>query len=285
MRPSRLAATQRAFADRLFVTGGRDPGDAAIAVPAARMELYRDLLRGNYRAMLRFAFTQAFALMDRELAAAGGADGLPVEAAETVVRFLETSPSRTHSSREIADRYFAFFPGAYPGILKRRPDLVDLMALERAELRAMFAADDPGRCLGEDEIAALAAGSLDDLLALKILRAPSASILRSAHPVVALRAALERDEAPPAARVEAERASVARGRPPRFDLSFGVHDEEAALVLEAAKPGTPVSAEDLAVAWFGALSETARAKDDAWKAGVFAAAVVAGLRAGFFRAV
>jgi hypothetical protein len=235
--------------------------------------------------MLRFAFTQAFVLMDRELDAARGADGLPADAAAPVVRFLEVSPSRTHSSREIADRYLAFFPAAYPAIVKRRPDLVDLMTLERAELRAMFELDDPGRCLDEDEIDAVAAGSLDGLLARTILRAPSASILRCAHPVVALRAALERDEAPPPARVETERATVARGRPPRFGIEFGVHDEEAALVFESAVPGVAVTAEQLAAAWFSALPETARAKDDAWKAGVFAAAVVTGLRTGFFRAV
>jgi len=280
-----LESTLRAFADRMFVTGGRDLGDAAIALPAARLDLYRSLLRGNYRSMLRFALTQSLALMDRELAAAGGADGLPADAAATVVRFLEVSPSRTHSSREIADRFLVFLPGAYPALVKRRPDLVDLMTLERAELRAMFEPDDPGRCLDEAEIDAVAAGSLEDLLARTIVRAPSASVLRLAHPVVELRAALERGETPAAARVGAERATAARGRPPRFPVTFGVHDEAAALVFEAAPPGTPVTAETLASAWFEALAEADRAKDDAWKASVFAAAVVTGLRTGFFRAV
>jgi len=282
---SHLESTLRAFADRVFVTGGSDPGDAAIALPPARLELYRRLLRGNYEAMLRFAFTQAFALMDRELTAAGGADGLPADAAATVVRFLELSPSRTHSSREIADRYLVFLPREYPALVKRRPDLVDLMTLERAELRAMFEGDDPGRCLDADEIDAVAAGSLDDLLARTIVRAPSASVLRLAHPVVALRAALENEETPAAVRVEAERATVARGRPPRFAVEFGVHAEEAALVYEAARPGGLIVAENLAAAWFETLPEAARARDDAWKASVFAASVVTGLRTGFFRAV
>jgi hypothetical protein len=280
-----LESTLRAFADRMFVTGGRDPGDAAIALPPARLELYRGLLRGNYHAMLTFAFTQSIALIDRELAAARGADGLPADARATVVRFLERSPSRTHSSREIADRFLVFLPHEYPTLVKRRPDLVDLMTLERAELRAMFEADDPGRCLDEDEIDVVAAGSLDDLLARTIVRAPSASVLRLAHPVVALRAALERDHTPAAARVEDERATVARGRPPRFAIEFGVHDEETALVFETARPGVPVAAESLASAWMDALVGAARAKDDAWKAGVFAAAVVSGLRMGLFRAV
>jgi hypothetical protein len=280
-----LEATLRAFADRMFVTGGRDPGDASLALPPARLALYRRLLRGNYEAMLRFAFTQAFALMDFELAAAGGADGLPADAATTVVRFLETSPSRTHSSREIADRFLVFLPREYPALVKRRPDLVDLMTLERAELRAMFEADDPGRCLDADEIDAVAAGSLDDLLARTIVRAPSASVLRLSHPVVALRAALEHDETPATARVGTERATVGRGRPPRFAIEFGVHEEAVARVFETARPGTPVTAEALASIWMDALPEAARAKDDAWKASVFAEAVVTGLRTGFFRAV
>jgi len=281
---SRLAATQRAFADRLFVTGGRDPGDAAIALPAERLEIYRDLLRGNYRGMLKFAFTQSFALMDRVLEDAAGADDLPADSVATVVRFLEVSPSRTHSSREIADRYLAFFPREYPKLVLRRPDLVDLMTLERAELRAMFETDDPGRCLDESEIDVLAGGSLDELLARTIVRAPSASVLRLAHPVVELRAALEADAEPPAARAAVERATVARGRPPQFAIGFGVHEEEGALVFETAAPGVPVPAEKLAAAWFAALPKALAAKDDEWKAAVFASAVVAGLRSGFFRA-
>lgn len=281
----RLEADLRAFADRVFVTGGRDPGDAAIAVPPARLEVYRRLLRGNYRSMLRFALTQSMALLDRELAALNGADGLPADAEETVVRFLADSPARSHSSREIADRFAVFLPRAAPQLVRRRPDLVDLMTLERAELRATLELDDPGRCLDDAEIDALAKGPLDDLLARTILRAPSASTLRLEHAVVALRAALEAGETPGPARAAAERATVARGRPPVFPVSFGVHDEATSRVFEAARPGAPVAAEVLASAWSESLPGEDRARDDAWKAGVFSAAVVAGLRSGFFRAV
>ncbi len=283
--PPRLEATLRAFADRLFVTGGIDPGDAAIALPPARLALYRDLLRGNYRGMLRFALTYSFALMDRELAAAAGADGLPTGTDAIVARFLEVSPSRTHSSREIADRFRAFLPREHPKLVARRPDLVDLMTLERAELGAMFATDDPGRCLDAVEIDALAAGSLDDLLALTVVRAPSASIVRTRHAVVGLRAALERGETPDPPRATAETSAVSRGRPPRFGIEFAVLADDAALVLESADPGVPIAAERLAANWFAALPEPARSRDDAWKAGAFAGAAMQALRAGFLRAI
>jgi hypothetical protein len=282
--PPRLDATLRAFADRLFVTGGRDPGNAAIAIPPARLAIYRELLRGNYRGMLRFALTYSFALMDRELAAASGADGLPEDTGAIVVRFLEVSPSRTHSSREIADRFMAFLPREFPKLVARRPDLADLMTLERAELGAIFATDDPGRCLDPAEIDALAAGSLDDLLALTVVRAPSASLLRLSHAVVELRAALEREETPSPPIAVEERAAVSRGRPPRFGIEFGVFPEEAALVLESAEPGVPIAAERLAASWFAALPEPARSRDDQWKAGTFAGAVLQALRTGFLRA-
>ena len=281
--PRRLEATLRAFADRLFVTGGSDPGDAALALPPPRLHLYRDLMRGNYRAMLRFAFTQAFELMDREIAGANGTAGLPASTVAIIVRFLEVSPSRTHSSREIADRFLAFFPGEYPKLAARRPDLVDLMKLERAELHTLLAADDPGRCLSAEEVDTLAGGALDDLLALRILRAPSASVLRVQHPVVELRAALERGDITPVARTGGECATVSRGAPPRFGIEFAVHDDAARLVFDAADPGVPMTGERLATNWFAALEEPAASKGDEWKAGTFATAVIGGLRAGFFR--
>lgn len=281
----RLEATLRAFADRLLLTGGHDPGDASIALPAARLAIYRELLRGNYRGMLRFALTSSLALMDRELAAAAGADGLPADTGAVIVRFLQVSPSRTHSSREIADRFMSFLPREFPALLARRPDLADLMTLERAELRAMFETDDPGRCLDAAETDALAAGSLDDLLALTVVRAPSASVLRLRHAAVDLRMALERGEEPARPRPSGEVAVVSRGRPPRFGIEFVVLPGESALVLEAAAPGVPVAAERLAADWFAALPEPARSRDDAWKAGTFAGVVLQSLGTGFLRAI
>lgn len=282
--PPRLEATLRSFADRLFQTGGRDPGDAALALPPARLAIYRDMLRGNYRAMLRFAFTCAFDLMDRELAAAAGADGLPADTDAILVRFLQVAPSRTHSSREIADRFLVFLPREVPKLCARRPDLPALMTLERAELGAMFAPDDPGRCLTHDEAAALAQGSLEDLLAREILLAPSASVLSLAHPVVDLRVAIERGETPPAPGKEPEHATVGRGAPPAFPIEFAVHSAEAATVFRLLRPGTPVTAESLAQTWIAALPPSAQARDDAWKASTFAAAIVTGLTTGALRA-
>ena len=63
-----------------------------------------------------------------------------------------------------------------------------------------------------------------------------------------------------------------------------VHDEVAALVFETAAPGVAVGVEELAVAWTSVLPESVRASDDERKAALFASAVVAGLRSGFFRA-
>jgi hypothetical protein len=280
----RLEAVQRAFADRVLLTGGSDPGDAAIAVPPRRLDIYRENVRGGYRSMLRFGLTQTMKLVDRELAAARGAGGLPADADAVIVRFLQVAPSRTPSPREIADRFTAFLPHEYPALVARRPDLADLMALERAELRAMLDPDDPGRAMEPPELDALARGTLEDLLALRIVRAPSASLLRSAHPVVAVRAALERDEEPPPATAVAERAAVSRGRPPRFDVEFRVLTQDEALVHECARPGVATTAEDLAAAWASSLTGPLASADDARKAGAFAAAVVAGLGSAWFRA-
>ena len=280
----RLEATQRAFADRVLLTGGRDPGDDAIAVPPARLDIYRDNVRANYRSMLRFALTQTMKLLDRELAAARGADGLPADADAVIVRFLQVAPSRTSSPREIAERFAAFLPHEYPSIVARRPDVADLMTLERAELRALIDPEDPGRAMEPAELDALARGTLDDLLALRIVRAPSASLLRLAHPVVGVRAALERGDDPPPAKAAAQRIAVSRGRAPKFDVEFRVLTEEDARVHECAWPGAATSAEELAAAWAAVLKGPLAAADDSRKAGSFAAALVAGLRSAWFRA-
>lgn len=283
MRAPRLEATLRAFADRLFVTGGRDPGDEVLALPPARLALYRDLLRGNYRAMLGYAYSASFALAKRTLADAKGADGLPADTDAMIARFLEVAPSRTHSIREIADRFLAFVPREWPKLLARRPDLLDLLRLERAELGTTFAPDDPGAALTAGEVDALATGTLDDLLRVRVLRAPSAAIVRATHEVAALRASLKGGDDPPPPRPVAQVVSVGRGAPPAFAIAFTTHAPEEALVYETARAGALVLAEDLAAAWTRALPEADRAKDDAWKAGVFATALVQGLRSGVLR--
>lgn len=282
--PRRLEATQRAFADRVLLTGGRDPGDEAIAIPPRRLDIYRENVRGTYRSMLRFGLTQTMKLVDRELAAARGADGLPADADAVIVRFLQVAPSRTSTPREIAERFAVFLPREYPALVARRPDLADLMMLERAELRALIDPDDPGRAMEPSEIDALAKGTLDDLLALRIVRAPSASLVQLAHPVIAVRAALEKDEAPPPAKAASECAAVSRGRPPRFDVEFRALTEEESLVHECARPGIASSAEELASSWMARLAGPLQSADDTAKAGAFASAVVAGLRSAWFRA-
>ena len=147
----------------------------------------------------------------------------------------------------------------------------------------MFELDDPGRCATDEQTDAIERGSLDELLALNVVRAPSACLVRTSHPVVELRAALEREEIAPALRTGAECASVSRGPPPRFGVVFGVHGPEASLVFEAAPPGVRIAVEDLANSWFAALPPDAVERNDEWKASRFAGAVLAGLRNGFFR--
>jgi hypothetical protein len=274
----------RNFADRLFVTGGADPAET-MPLPEARLAIYRDGTLGNYRGMLRFTYTSALALVERVIAA--DPSGLPRDGDEIVRRFLAVAPSRTHSSREIADRFLVFLPHEYPSLVARRPDLLDLMRLERAELRTSLAPDDPGTALTDEEVDALAQEPLDALLARTVVRAPSAAIVRSKHHVVTLRERLQAKDAPaaaPAPAQGAEIAVVARAAPPRFAIGVSFVAPESALVLESAAPGEPVALERLALDWFAALPEAARDRDDAWKASVFASAVLQGLRDGALRA-
>ncbi len=284
MTPSSdLARTLSLFADRLFETGGRDPGDAALAIAPSRLAVYHELLHKNYGSMLRFAFTQALRLADAELAAARGADGLPADADELIRRFLSVEPAATHSTREIADRFRHYLESHAAALFGRRPELASLLTLERAELRAAYHTDDPGRSPDDAELAALATSDVATFLAVRVLRAPSASLLCLDHAATALHHRLRHGEVPPVgAHAHAERAVVARD-PRTLAPTFATWDEAAFRVLETAPEGTPIVLEELAVQWIAALPEADRARDEEWQLATFATTVASSLQSGALR--
>lgn len=279
--PATLRETLSAFADRILVTDGRDPGDAVLPIAPERLDIYRHLVRANYRSMLAFAMTCTMRLlhaeMEREPAANGDADR-----ADVVARFLATSPATTHSTREIADRFQAFVPEAYPDVVARRPELPDLMALERAELRALYHEDDPGGEVAPERLEELRAMSVEDFLALRVVRAPSASLLRLAYPVKSVRDELDARRHPPSPAPREETLTV--GRLP-VTLEAGIREVAGPgfAVLARVAAGETVSLEDLAGRW---LSEPPDGLDPADEAGafrVFGDTVLAALADGVLR--
>lgn len=267
-----LAETLSAFADRLFRTGGRDPGDDAVPVPAERLEIYRSLLVGGARSMLSFACTATLRLTDRE--------GFARD--DLIRRFLAASPPASHSTREIADRFAAFVHAHCPDVLARRPDVADLLLLERAELRAAYHADDPGRGAAPDDIAGLRASSVDALLSTRVVRAPSGSVLRFDRPVLDVRAALLRREHPPCPPAGDQWVVVGRG-PVDLEPTLAPVSPRGASALTAAAPGEPVTIEGLAERWLGELdaADTSVGEDTLFRE--FAEAVFAALACGFLR--
>lgn len=275
---SEYARTLSRFADRLFRTGGDDPGDAAIALPPERLAVYHELIQGNYRSMIRFAFTATTRLMDHEAGRAAREGGVR----EVVAEFLATAPARTHSTREIAERFLAFVRDHEQEFLRRRPAVPDLMRVELAELRANYAADDPGVGATPERLAELGTADVDRFLATRVLRAPSASLLQVTYPAVHLRHEVLHRRFPPPLELDAGHVAVSRGPVDLLPVVRSI-DPVAAGVLAAVPKQGVASLETVAGAWIDALPPDLAERDDAWKLTRFAQSIIRGLADGFLR--
>lgn len=283
MSDSTYAETLSRFADRLFVTGGEDPGDEALAIAPSRLAVYRDLVRGNYRSMIRFAYTMTFRLIAAEITTSDPAPELPESVHAIIRRYLEVSPAANHSTRHIADVFRAFFDEEYAGLIARRPEIPDLMTLERAELGALYAFDDPGRSPDDDELTALQQAAIGDFLALELLRAPSATALRLAYPASQIHGRYARREPVTAGELTGEERVVVTRDPRTLNPRFTVLDEAPFAALELAPEEIPFTVELLAARWLEALPADLAARDDEWKVTTLAQAVFTGLRTGYLR--
>jgi hypothetical protein len=200
-----------------------------------------------------------------------------------IQRFLEVSPASTHSTRHIADVFRTFFDAEYSGLIARRPEIPDLMTLERAELTALYAFDDPGTSPDAAELAALQQASVEEFLALRLLRAPSAAALRLAHPAAQIHGRYGHREPVDAGELTGVELVVVTRDPRSLAASFTVLEESQFLALELAPDGGPFTVEELAVTWMDALPEDLATHDDEWKLTTLAQAVFTALRSGYLR--
>lgn len=276
--PERLARTLSTFADRVFRTGGSDPGDAALPLAPERLEIYRSLVSKNQRLMLRFVFTQTLRLVEHDAEEGRGPEGGVGRIAE---RCLEVAPAATHSTREIADRFLAFLPAEHPELFERHPALAELMALERAELDARYGADDPGRTPAAEELAALAAQPVAAFLALSVLRSGGAATFRLAHATATWRHEIEHRRFQPAG-PGPQFALVCRD-PATGDPAVHAVDEDTVAALEQLAPGEAASVEELADRWLAALPAARQSAPEEELFPAFARAVIGALAAGALR--
>ena len=280
---SKYAQTLSRFADRLFVTGGNDPGDDALPIAPERLAVYHELVRGNYTSMIRFAYTMTFRVIAHDIVAEDPREGWPESVHDIIREYLETAPAHNHSTRHIADVFRAYFLEHWTAITDVRPELPDLMALERAELEALYHFDDPGTSPDDAELAALQSSPVEEFLALRVLRAPSAAFLRLDHPCTEMHHRMRHRDAYSAGELTgAQRVAVSRD-PRTLEAAFTVLDEGPFLVGEVAPVGEAVSLEELAGAWIAGLPEHLAAEDDTWKLTTFASSVLTGLKTGYFR--
>jgi hypothetical protein len=280
---SKYADTLSHFADRLFVTGGSDPGDDALAIAPERLAVYHELLRGNYTSMIRFAYTMTFRLIASDITSNDARPGWPESVHEITRKYLEAAPAHNHSTRHIADVFQEYFLEHWTAITDERPEIPDLMRLERAELEALYHFDDPGTSPSGAELETLQASPVEEFLALRVVRAPSAAFLRLDHPCTAIHhRMLHRDRYEPGELTGAERVAVSR-HPETLAAVFTTLDEAPFLVCELAPVGCEVGIEELAGEWIERLPPDFAANDDTWKLTTFASSVFTGLATGYFR--
>ena len=276
-----LRETQAAFLDRVMLTNGRDPGDDALPMAPERLEVYRGMVLGGYQMMLTFVFTESMRLLDHELAATPAADGATGRA-DLIARMVATNPARTHSTREIADRFLAFFPAAYPDLLARRPELPDLMQIERAELQANYADDDPGRAATEEDVQRLSSSDVEHFLATSVLRAPSASLLFLVYPAATLQDEIRVRNFPKSPAPAAQTVAVSRA-PKTLQPVVRAHAEPGGSVLAALTSGEVATVEVLAERWLQTLPEAEAARGEEALFRMFGDAVLRALGDGFLR--
>lgn len=277
-----LEETLSRFADRLFRTGGEDPGAAALDLPEERLAIYRELVENDYEVMLRFALTQSCKLVTHEIEERAEELGLPPTFDDVILRHLQVSPSTTTGTREMCERFHAFLPAEYPRLFASRPELTHLLELERAEARAYYHEDDPGTSPTPEDLAALGTSSVDAFLGLEVLRAPSSSHFRFPYPASDLYAQLRGGEFPPASARREERVTVSRN--PRTLLASILEQPETVGNLHGLLDrGETARVETLAERWIAELPAPLADAPDEARFTAFGGAILKGLESGFFR--
>lgn len=136
-----LAEIERRFA--ALATGAAEPGPGD--PPRERVALYRSLIAGSFGGLLEFACPRSLARLAR-----AGAPPLP----ELVLELLRAGGPRTHSTRELLDRFAAHLRLRRPELFAADPDLERELVRERLELEARYAEDRGWRPLGRADFEA-----------------------------------------------------------------------------------------------------------------------------------
>ena len=143
------------FVDRLFAA----PRAIDTDPPSDRLELYTQLIVGVNHGLLDHVFQPSF----DQLEEAGLADRIRL-----VREFLSESPPRSHSARELAERFVAWLELRHPEFFERLPGLRRLMGDQRIAQEVMYAADEGKRALDAEAIEGLGQLSVDELRASQI---------------------------------------------------------------------------------------------------------------------
>jgi len=163
-----LQDIEHRFLEQMF---GHTTPSAESDPPAERVELYAQLVVGMNYGLLDHVFEKSF---DRIEAAELG------ERVRLVRQFMTEAPPRSHSARELADRFVAWLELRRPEIFDKLPDLRRLLCEQRIEQQVLYANDGGRVAFDSATIEQLGQLSVDELLLYRVELAPW---VRCSHPL------------------------------------------------------------------------------------------------------
>jgi hypothetical protein len=230
-----LHDVERRFLDQMW---GRASSVSDTDPPADRVEIYAQLVVGMNHGLLDHVFENSFdCIEEAELG----------RRVPLVREFVSESPPRSHSARELADRFVAWLELRHPEMFEKLPELRRLLSEQRIEQQVLYAKDEGRVAFDAETLTRLGALDVDQLLAFRIELAPWARLL---HPLG--------EPTPSGVRLCTRDAD---GFPVWLELEQG----RAAIVHELEARDGPASLEQLAAGWMRGAGES----DSADEAEVF----------------
>lgn len=168
----------------------RELGDLAAITPK-RFAFYRRLIFSGERGLLQWAFPITLAVIDRIRASLG--DDQPQREAQMalVVDLHRYRAWESHSTRRLAANFKDFVRDQRGEWTADWPGLIDLIEFERIEQEVFYAEDSTHARIDSDRLTGI---SVDELMAMKVVRPADAMIAKFDVDLIGLARAWHRDK-------------------------------------------------------------------------------------------
>jgi hypothetical protein len=217
-------------------------------IPLERLAVYHDLVVGGHRSMVSHIYGATLAVLAIAKKSRPGL-GVDQSVRELAEGFIGKDLARTHSLRELADRFGRFLRTADRRAFRAVPLLEELARFERAKLDVDLVEDGPGEPATQARLEKLAASTIGRLFETCLVVPTHLRALRVRHDVVHALATLAENR-PDVDLAEltrpADQVIVVTRHPASLLPVHAGYAPEVWRDLRRFTPGTPFSIEDLA---------------------------------------